>query len=85
MEIDFVNQLDVYRKRPGLWASSIPVIPAKWVDVNERDAKQLECHWGLCGQEFERWNPIVECAMFGARSRKIMVLDVSATCCLGYE
>ena len=26
-DIDFVNQFDVYRKRPRQWASSIPVIP----------------------------------------------------------
>ena len=27
MEIDFVNQMDLYRKRSRQWASNIPVIP----------------------------------------------------------
>ena len=39
MEIDFVNHLDVHRERPRQWASSIPVIPTKWVDVNGGGAK----------------------------------------------
>ena len=39
LDIDFVNQLDVHRKRPRQWASSIPVIPTKWVDVNGGDAE----------------------------------------------
>ena len=39
-EIDLINQLDVYRKRPRQWASSIPLTPTKW--MKEGDAKQLE-------------------------------------------
>ena len=37
---DFMDQLEVYRKLPRQWASSILVIPTQWVD--EGDAKQLE-------------------------------------------
>ena len=47
-EIDFVNQMDVYRKRPRQWASNIPVIPTKWVHMNEGCAKQHEYHSRLC-------------------------------------
>ena len=32
MEIDSMNQLDVYRKRPRQWAMRVPVIPMRWVD-----------------------------------------------------
>ena len=77
-----MNRLDVYRKRPRQWASSIPVIPMQWVDVNEGGAKQLEYRSRLYGKEFERWNPTVECAMFGPSSRKIMFLDAARACCL---
>ena len=40
--IDFMSRLDVHRKRPRNWATDkgIHVIPAKWVDVNNGDAKQ---------------------------------------------
>ena len=68
-EIDFVNQLDVYRRRPRQWALSCPVIPTKWVD--ERNSR-------LCEKEFEQSSSDVESAM----SRKIMVLDDSALCCI---
>ena len=34
MDIDFVNQLHVKCKRPRQWASSFPVIPTKFADVN---------------------------------------------------
>ena len=42
MEIDFVNRLDMNCERSRQWASSFPVIPMKWVDVNGGSAKQLE-------------------------------------------
>ena len=47
-EIDFVNQMDVYRKRPRQWASNIPAIPTKWVHMNEGCAKQREYRSRLC-------------------------------------
>ena len=58
-EIDVMDQLDVYRKRPRQWASSIPVIRTKCVD--EGDAKQLEYYSRLCEKEFERLSSNVKC------------------------
>ena len=41
VEIDFMNRLEVYRKRPRSWPTDkgLHVIPTKWVDVNKGDAK----------------------------------------------
>ena len=36
-KIDFVNQLDVYYRRPRQWALSSPVIPTRRVDLREKD------------------------------------------------
>ena len=75
MEIDFVNQLDVHRQRPRQWASSIPVIPTKWLDVNGGGAKQLEYCSRLCEKELNRLSSKVKCATFDMMSRSV----VSAT------
>ena len=76
VEIDFMNRLDVYRKRPRSWAkdTGIHVIPTKWVDVNKVDDKRPEYRSRLCGQELKRWDPTMpgtfasmgpfECVMF---------------------
>ena len=45
MEIDFVDQLDVYHRRPRQWALSSPVIPTRRVD--ERYSR-------LCEKELKR-------------------------------
>ena len=66
MGIDFVNQLDVHRKRPK-WASSIPFIPTKWVDVNGGGAKQLEYCSRLCEKELKRLSSNVKCDMMSRR------------------
>ena len=65
-EIDFVNQMDVYRKRPRQWASNIPVIPTKWAHMNEGCAKQHEYHSRLCMKKIEQWNLTDECVMSDA-------------------
>ena len=71
---------DVYRKRPRQWASNVPVIPTK--RVNEGGAKQLEYCPRLCEKEFEWSSSNVKCATLDVMSRKIMVLDASATRCV---
>ena len=77
-EIDSMNQLDVYRKRPRQWASSIPIISTKW--MSEGPAKQLEYHSRLCEKELKGSSSLVTCVTFDMMSRKIMLLDASATC-----
>ena len=59
VEVDFMSRLDMYRKRPRNWATDkgIPVIPAKWVDVNKGDAMRPEYRQILCGKELKRWDP----------------------------
>ena len=66
-EIDFMDQLDVYRDRPRQWASSIPVIPTKWMD--EGDAKQLEYCSRVCEKELKRSGSNNKCATFDMMSR----------------
>ena len=58
VELDFMSQLGVYRKRPRTWATDrcFPVISTKWVDVNKGDAKQPEYRSRLCGKELKRWD-----------------------------
>ena len=80
MEIDVVNQLDVNCKRPRQWASSFPVIPRKWVDVNGEGAEQLEYCSRWCEEELEGSSSNVKCETFDMMSRKITLLDASATC-----
>ena len=70
-DIDFVDQFDVYRERPRRWASSISVIPTKWVD--EGSAKQLEYCSRLCEKEVDRFSSNVKCVTVDVMSRKIMV------------
>ena len=77
MEIDLVNQLYVHCKRPRQWASSFPVVPTKWVDVNGEGAEQLEYCSRLCDKELKRSGYDVECAMLGASPRKIRSTDAS--------
>ena len=76
VEIDFMNRLEVYRKRPRNWAKDqgIHVIPMKWVDVNNGDDKRPEYRSRLWGKELKRWDPTMpgtfasmgpfECVMF---------------------
>ena len=77
-----MNQSDVYRKGPRQLAWSSPVIPTECVDVNDVGVRQLEYHSRLCEKEFERSSSKVECAMFDASFRKIMVLNASRGCCM---
>ena len=75
VEIDFMNRLNVYHKRPRSWATDKGrhVIPTKCVDVNKGDAKRPEYQSRLCGKELKRWDPTMpgtfasmgpECVMF---------------------
>ena len=66
-----MNQLDVHRKHQKQWASSIPLIPTKWVDVNGESAEQLEHRSRLCEKGLKRSSSDVECA------RKTRSLDAS--------
>ena len=77
-EIDFVDQLEVHRKRPTQCASSILVIPTKRLD--EGGAKQLQFCSRLCEKEPEWSSSVVKCATLDMRSRKIAFLDASVTC-----
>ena len=82
VEVDFMNWLEVYRKRPRNWAKdkSIHFIPTKWVDVNKGDERP-EYRSRLCGKELKRSNPTMpgtfasmgpfECVMF-AFSKALM-------------
>ena len=72
MEIDFVNQLDVFRKRPRQWASSTPFLPTTWVDVNGGGAKQLEYCSRLCEKELKRLSFNVKCTTFDMMSRSVV-------------
>ena len=45
MEIDFVNQLDVYYRRPRQWALSSPVIPTRRVDEGYSRLREKEFEW----------------------------------------
>ena len=45
MEIDFVNQLDVYWKRPRQWALSRPVIPTRMVNERYSRLREKEFEW----------------------------------------
>ena len=56
MEIDFVNQLDVYCRRPRQWESFVGML----------EANQLEDRSRLCEKEFKRLGFNVECPLFGA-------------------
>ena len=69
VEIDFMNRLEVYRKRPRNWAKD------KGIHVREqRRDKRPEYRSRLCGEELERWEPTMlgtfasmgpfECVMF---------------------
>ena len=73
MKDDFLNRFSVFRKRPRQRASSIPDISTKWVDVNERGVKHVEHCSRLYEKEFERSSSNIECAMFDASAREIMV------------
>ena len=76
VEVDFMNRLEVHRKRPRSWATDkgLHVIPTKWENVNKRVAKRPEFSTRLCGKEFQRWDPTkpgasasmgpLECVMF---------------------
>ena len=76
VDIDFMNRLEVYRKRPRNWAKDkgIHVIPTKWVDVNKDDEKRPAYRSRLCGKELKHWDPTIpgtfasrgplECVMF---------------------
>ena len=72
VEIDFMNRLEVYRKRPRNWAKDkgIHVSPTKCVDVNEGDAERPEYRSRLGGKELKRWEGTsasmgpFECVMF---------------------
>ena len=75
VEIDFMNRLNVYHKRPRSWATDKGrhVIPTKCVDVNKGDAKRPEYQSRLFGKELKRWDPTMpgtfasmgpECVMF---------------------
>ena len=59
VDFDFVNRLEVYRKRPRSWATDkgIHIIPTKWVDSNKGDAQRPEYQSRLCGKELRRWDP----------------------------
>ena len=59
VEIDFMNRLEVSRKRPrnGAKDKGIHVIPTKGVDVNKGDDKRPEYWSKLCGKELKRWDP----------------------------
>ena len=59
VEIDFMNRLEVHRKRPWNWAKDkgIHVIPTKWVDVNKGDDKRPEYRSRLCGKELKTLGP----------------------------
>ena len=72
-EFNFVDQLDVYRKRPRLEAFSIPVIPMRRVDAR---------YSRLCKKEFECSSSDVKCLTFDVMPRKTMVLDASAIRCV---
>ena len=45
MEIDFVNQLDVYYRCPGQWALSSPVIPTRRLDERYSRLREKEFEW----------------------------------------
>ena len=76
VEIDSTNRLEVYRKRPRSWATNkgLHVIPKKWADSNNGDAKRTEYRSRLFGKELKRWDPMMpgtfasvgpfECVMF---------------------
>ena len=53
VEIDFMNRMEVYLKRPRSWAKDkgIHVIPTEWADVNRGDDKRPEYRSRLCGKE----------------------------------
>ena len=67
-----MNQLDVNCKRPRQWASSIPVIPTKWVDVNGGGAEQLKYCSKLREKELKRLSSNVKCATFDMMSRSVV-------------
>ena len=67
LEIDFVNQLDVYCRRPRQWESFVGML----------EAKQHEYRSRLCEKELKRLGFDVECAMLGASPRKIRSMDAS--------
>ena len=58
-EIDVVNLLGVYRKRPRQWALSSPVIPTRRVD---------ERYLTLCEREFGWSSSVVKCVTFNVMS-----------------
>ena len=70
MEIDFVNQLDVYYRHPRQWASFVGM-------TGMLEARQLEYRSRLCEKGLKRSGSDVECAMLGASPRKIRSLDAS--------
>ena len=70
MEIDFVNQLDVYYRRPRQWESFVGM-------TGMLEANQLEYRSRLCEKELKRSGSDVECAMLGASPRKIRSLTAS--------
>ena len=70
MEIDFVNQLDVYYRRPRQWESFVGM-------TGMLEANQLEYRSRLCEKELKQSGSDVECAMLGASPRKIRSLDAS--------
>ena len=69
METDFVNQLDVYCRRPRQWESFVEM-------TGMLEANQLEYGSILCEKELKRSGFDVECAMLGASPWKIRSLDV---------
>ena len=56
---DFVNQLNVYYRRPRQWESFVGM-------TGMLEANQLEYHSRLCEKELKRSGSNVECAMLGA-------------------
>ena len=79
-EIDFMSQLDVYRKRPRQWASSVPGIPTERVD--EGGVEQPEYYSRSCEKELKRSSSNVKCVTVDVMSRKIMFWDASAMRCV---
>ena len=61
VELDFMSQQGVYRKRPRTWGTDrgFPVISTKWVDVNKGTPSKPECRSRLCGKELKRWAPTI--------------------------
>ena len=83
IEIDFVNQLVVYYRRPRQWALSSSVFPTRRVDARKSskcvtinvmtgtlETNQLEYRSRLCEKELKRWGSDVECVKMMKPAKK---------------